>query len=345
MGKTIATALALASMITGHAWGQGETPTTRDGRAYVAIPETVRDSNIPAEVILAPTMDGLYTAIGLRKPPGEGPFPIVLFARGNGGGGMEYIRDMLQNASWTQEEFLRAGYAVAWLRYRTEVQQGYNNGGALERVGNQDQGVLNRSPLDHEDVVAAIEFVKTLPYVDSDRVGYMGMSHGGEMAFKIASEYNGLRAIIASEPANVEYLARRPDAARRELLTGAGALERMTAQAREDVDLAIARQRIGMLHTPIFVQGRDLDDLQGIFKLSYDLLRESGKETEWKTYLHDVHGFVYVHRNSGGRYEPDPVQREAVADSIAWFDRYLKEDAAARATGSGIEYSQPFYND
>jgi len=29
----------------------------------------------------------------------------------------------------------------------------------------------------------------------------MGMSHGGEMAFKIASEYHGVRAMIASEPA------------------------------------------------------------------------------------------------------------------------------------------------
>jgi dienelactone hydrolase len=312
---------------------------------YMSVTEPVPGSDTPVELMLIDTMDGLYTAIGLRKPPGDGPFPIVLFASGNGGGGMDYIRNMTQNASWTQEEFLRAGYAVAWLRYRTEVQQGYNIGGTLVRVGEQDRGVLNRSPLDHEDVIAAIEFVKTLPYIDSQRVGYMGMSHGGEMAFKIASEYFGLRTIIASEPANIEYLARAPSAGPPELLTGDGALEQMTQAARTSIDLPLARRRISMLHTPIFVQGRDLDDLQGYFKLSYDLLREAGKDAQWRTYVHDVHGFVYVRRDASGEYRPDPVQRQGVADSIEWFDRYMKDDTAARTTGSGIEYDQPFYND
>ena len=312
---------------------------------YLAVTENVPGSDIPVELMLVETKDGLYTAIGLRRPPGDGPFPIVLFASGNGGGGLEYIRNRTQNVSWTQEEFLRAGYAVAWLRYRTEVQQGYARGGLLERVSEQDRGALNRSPLDHEDVIAAIDFVKTLPYVDSQRVGYMGMSHGGEMGFKIASEYFGLRAIIASEPANIEYLARVPDAAPTELLTGDGALEQMTQAARASIDLPLARQRIGMLHTPIFVQGRDLDDLQGYFRLSYDLLREAGKDTQWQSYLHDVHGFVYVRRDASGEYRPDPVQRQGVADSIAWFDRYMKDDAAPRVTGGGVEFSQPFYND
>ena len=37
-----------------------------------------------------------------------------------------------------------------------------------------------------------------------------------------------------------------------------------------------------------------------------------------------MHGFVYVQRNAHGIYAPDPVQRQAVADSIAFFDDYLK---------------------
>ena len=36
---------------------------------------------------LVETHDGLYTAIGLRVPEGDGPFPIMLFASGNGGEG------------------------------------------------------------------------------------------------------------------------------------------------------------------------------------------------------------------------------------------------------------------
>jgi dienelactone hydrolase len=41
-----------------------------------------------------------------------------------------------------------------------------------------------------------VKYVKTLPYINPDRVGYLGLSHGGEMAFKIGSEYDGLRCMI-----------------------------------------------------------------------------------------------------------------------------------------------------
>ena len=49
-----------------------------------------------------------------------------------------------------------------------------------------------------------------------------------------------------------------------------------------------------------------------------------GKQARWATYEHDVHGFVYVTRNAAGAYAPDSVQRQAVAESIAFFDQYLK---------------------
>ena len=78
------------------------------------------------------------------------------------------------------------------------------------------------------------------------------------------------------------------------------------------------------ISTPIFVQGRNSDELQGIFRVCYDLLVELGKDARWATYEHDVHGFVYVRRNADGDYMPDAVQRQAVADSISYFDEYLK---------------------
>ena len=50
-----------------------------------------RDKEIdgkPVKLMYLETWDGLYTAVGLRVPEGIGPFPLVLFAYGNGGGGM-----------------------------------------------------------------------------------------------------------------------------------------------------------------------------------------------------------------------------------------------------------------
>ncbi|MCZ6517736.1 MAG: prolyl oligopeptidase family serine peptidase, partial [Gammaproteobacteria bacterium] len=171
----------------------------------VVITEPVASSNYPVHLAYVETIDGLYTPIGIRKPDGEGPFPVVLFASGNGGLGMAWVREATQNRSWTQEQFLEAGYAVAWTRYRAEVELAYANYGKLIEDQRQGRQLLNRGPLEYEDMISIIEYVKTLAYVDPDRVGYMGMSHGGEMAFKITSEYDGLKAAIASEPANHEF--------------------------------------------------------------------------------------------------------------------------------------------
>ena len=295
----------------------------------VVITEPVKDSPFPVQLIYVEMLDGVYAPIGLRLPSGNGPFPLVLFASGNGGGGMAVVRDFTQNRSWTQEQFLKAGYAVAWLRYRAEVDYAYDKIGKLIEDRRQNRQLLNRGPLEYEDVIAIVDYVKTLPAIDADRIGYMGMSHGGEMAFKIASEYHGVRAMVACEPAAHEFLRLKPDAtARINPATGLLDVEKMLmrepAKVRARITKDVARQRISTITTPIFVQGRNSDELQGIFRVCYDLLVELGKDTQWATYEHDVHGFVYARRNGEGAYDPDPVQVQAVKDSMAFFDKYLK---------------------
>jgi hypothetical protein len=77
------------------------------------------------------------------------------------------------------------------------------------------------------------------------------------------------------------------------------------------------------IDTPIFVQGRNGDNLQGIFRVCYDLLVELGKDAEWATYEHDGHGFVFPERNAAGTYDPDPTQIRAVADARAFLAKYV----------------------
>jgi len=296
------------------------------------ITEAVRDSEFPVRLLQVETIDGLYAPIGLRTPQGRGPFPLVLFAYGNGGGGVAVVRDFTQNRSWTQEQFLAAGYAVAWMRYRAEVDYVYDKIGKLIEDRRQNRQLLNRGPLEYEDVISIVRHVKTLPFIAPERIGYMGVSHGGEMAFKIASDYDGVRAMIASEPAAHEFLRLRPDAtARVNPATGLLDVERLLmrepAKVRGRITEDVARERIASIKTPIFVQGRNADELQGIFRVCYDLLVELGKEARWATYEHAEHGFVFVKRNGDGLYAPDAVQREAVKDSIGFFDACLKAGA------------------
>ena len=216
-----------------------------------------------------------------------------------------------QNRSWTQEHFLAAGYAVAWMRYRAEVDYAYDRIGKLIEDRRQRRQLLNRGPLEYEDVIAIVEYVKTLPGIDSDRIGYMGMSHGGEMAFKIASEYHGVRAMIASEPAAHEFLRLRPDAtAQVNPATGLLNVEKHADAGAGEGPRPHHRGRRASadrpITTPIFVQGRDSDELQGIFRVCYDLLVELGKEARWETYDHPVHGFVYVAAQRAGRLRSRP---------------------------------------
>ena len=295
---------------------------------HVVVTEPVRGSTFPVHLMYVETSDGAYAPAGLRKPHGDGPFPLVLCASGNGGGGMARVRRDTRTRSWTLERLLDAGYAVCWLRYRAEVDYAYDRIGKLVVDRRSGGMLLNRGPLDHEDVVAIAEELKRLPYIDPERVGYIGMSHGGEMALKIASEYHGFRAMVASEPAAHEFLRLRPGSGTVNPATGFLDAETMlmhdAADVRARVTEEVARERMRTIATPIFVQGRNGDNLQGIFRVCYDLLVELGKTTEWATYEHEEHGFIFPARDEAGRYEPDTTQVAAVNDAMRFLDTHLR---------------------
>lgn len=294
--------------------------------------EPVMGSDIPVEIRFVELLDGVYAPIGVRKPAGEGPFPTIVFAHMNGGYGLRWIRDWTQYGSGTLEAFLDAGYAVVWMRYRAEVDTPFTTELTVREFQGRDR--WNRGPLEYEDAIEIVEYVRELPDVDGDRVGWLGVSHGGEMLFKVASEYQGLRAGVASEPAAMDYLARQPPDPNASPEPQPETMEANTPEMqaaavdalRGQIDRQQAMARINAIEMPIFVAGRDRDHNQPTFRLSYELMEEAGKTVQWRSYDHDRHGFIFVQRNADGEYEPDPLQRAAVADAIAFFDRHMKSD-------------------
>ncbi len=296
---------------------------------HVVITEPVAGSDIPVHLMYVETWDGLYAPIGVRIPEGEGPFPTVLLASGNGGGGMAWVRDAVNNRGYIMERLLEAGYACAWLRYRSEVELGYHEGGPLVRDIRQGGDLFNRSPLEYEDEIAVIEYVKTLPWADPDRIGLIGMSHGGEMVLKITSEYDGAAAAVASEPAAHEFLALTPDDTvfvddDTELRNIEEMQMREVEKVRGRIDEATARARSEPIETPILVMGREDDHLQGIFLASYQLLAEMDKPVTWVSYDHPLHGYIYPLRGDDGTYDVDDVQRDAIGTAIEFLDRHLR---------------------
>jgi predicted esterase len=294
----------------------------------VAIVEKVAGSDIPLELKYLETWDGLYAPIGLRLPAGQGPHPLVLLASGNGGGGMAWIRNAVANRGYIMDRLLERGYACAWIRYRTEVELGYENGGRLVRDTRQGRDMFNRSPLEYEDEIAIVEQLRKDPRIDASRVGLIGMSHGGEMVLKITSEYQGIKAAVASEPAAHEFLALTPDeSAYVEPDTGMRNIEEMqmveAEKVRSRIDMKKAMERISTIDTPILVMGRDHDHLQGIFRVSYELLIEAGKQVEWISWDHDLHGYVFPLRGADGRYEVNQVAEAAIDGVLVYLDDHL----------------------
>jgi len=279
------------------------------------------------------TWDGLYAPMALRLPsghqPGDGPHPVVLLGLGNGGEAMAWLRHTLAERSYILDVLADAGYACAWLRYRTEVELGYNDGGAMVRDIRQGREMFNRAPLEYEDEIAAIDFVMRLPVIDGDRVGLVGVSHAGEMILKIASEYHGASVGVCCEPAAHEYLALTPDETA--FVNDETQLRNIEEMQMADLDKVwrridheVANQRIAGIETPLLIMGRDDDHLQGIFRTTYQLLADAGKDVEWVSYDHPLHGYIYPEKDASGQYQVDDMQRDAIARVVAYLDQHLK---------------------
>lgn len=291
--------------------------------------EELLGSDSPAQVLLAETLDGLYTPYALRVPAGPGPHPFVFVAYGNGGGGLAWLHDRVHRFRHVTDVLVEAGYACAWARYRTEVELGYETGGRLRVQGRQGMELMNRAPLEYEDEVAVLRHVAGHPSIDGERLFHLGVSHAGEMLFKLCSQYDGLlRAGVAAEPASHELLTLRlddePSVERVDGMRDIESLEmRSTELARARItDPAAVSDRLDGVDVPVLVLGRDQDELQGIFRLTYELLAEKRPDAEWRTWSHDVHGYIYPEAGDDGAAVVDDVQREALEVIVDFLDRH-----------------------
>ena len=301
-----------------------------DSRQFDQLIITENIDGHKTHLIYVETMDGLYSPMGLELPEGNGPFPVILLASGNGGEGMNWVMENSKNRRYTIDKFLEQGYACGWLRYRTEVELGYNEGGKLIRDGRQGREMFNRSPLEYEDEISIIEAIKKYQEIDENKIGLLGMSHAGEMILKLTSEYHGVCAAVASEPAAHEFLALNPDdSVTINPETQLRNIESMQMQSvnkvRERIDMQVALQRINSIRTPLFIMGRDQDELQGIFRLSYELLAEQNKDVVWQSYDHDLHGFIFPLLGEDGNYVTNEVQELAIEDALSFFGKHFAD--------------------
>lgn len=109
----------------------------------------------------------------LYKPDGEGPFPVVIYNHGSRDGRervsvpFQYVGKMLT----------RAGYVVL-----VPERRGYGKSDGLmwwQEVGGDQGRLITRLQAETDDVLAAIDYLRTVRFADTTRMGIMGWSFGG----------------------------------------------------------------------------------------------------------------------------------------------------------------------
>jgi dienelactone hydrolase len=292
---------------------------------YVIVSKPIKGSDIPADYTFVLTRDEIYVPIIVRKPKGDGPFPAITMGSGEGREGMHKVEDLAQRLSQMQDRMLARGYVVATVNYRNEVPYAYEQSKPPQNLPDSISGerrMLKSGPtLDHEDLIAIFGYLQSLPYVDKNGVGAMGVSHSGEMIMKASSEFT-FGAGVCIEPADHEFLT---------VNTGPSAPRKGTEIQYNDIEVARknankpeAMDRIRRINTPILIFGRETDHQQGIFKLTYEWMKEAGKDVQWQSFDHPTHGYVFIYNQPDGSYKPDDTQAKTFDIFMDYFDKHLK---------------------
>jgi dienelactone hydrolase len=135
----------------------------------------------------------------LYRPPGNGPFPLVIYNHGS----RENRERESRPFSYVGRILLQNGYAVLvperrgygrsdGLTYTEEMRQSIGRHGAAI----ESPGFVGRLQAESDDVLSALDYIRTLPFVDRSRLGIMGWSFGGIVTMFAVSRSGAFRAAV-----------------------------------------------------------------------------------------------------------------------------------------------------
>jgi dipeptidyl aminopeptidase/acylaminoacyl peptidase len=234
------------------------------------------------EEVTFASADGLEIPALLLRPRGaspERPAPVVVYPHG---GPTDASGD-----DWDGEAQYFADKGYAWLAVNFRGSTGY--GRDFERAEHGAWGVK-----DTEDCLAAADFLRTLDWVDGDRLAIYGGSYGSYMALTsvVADERNRFRCAVAKY-GDCDILTSWAQGDRE----GVQDLERMMdhpSRAREAYRAGSPFHRLADLEVPLLIAHGERDDRVSP-RQSEQLvaeLRRLGKTFEYVTYPTEAHGFL-----------------------------------------------------
>jgi dienelactone hydrolase len=189
--------MAVAVLLTFYSPAQAEPPSVRpEVLAPYVLDQTWREAvqSVPVVVKTADSREHKTTfQLSFARPPGDGPFPLVIFLHGR-----NEARDYpsrYRPIGIAQTYFLRRGFAVM-----SPTRVGY--GGLGTRIDPEsgygycsDASVEQQVLAVQTQLRAIIEHAKQQPWVDASRIVLAGQSVGGYTA--IAAAARGLDGVVA----------------------------------------------------------------------------------------------------------------------------------------------------
>ena len=122
---------------------------------------------------------GLAIPAYVRKPKGDGPFPVVVMLHG-GTYRKGASAGMGRSTRAPAAAFLQAGWAVYCTDYRPNEK-------------------ISIEPIETDDAVEALKAVRKLPFIDPGRVGLWGASHGANVASRVIARADLSGAILCAQ--------------------------------------------------------------------------------------------------------------------------------------------------
>lgn len=196
---------------------------------------TVAHNNVVFEKIVFDSFhNGKVPGLLALPSQGQGPFPTVLLLHGVTGNKKWWLDDDFTHGGEVSAALLEQGYAVLALdaQYHGEraVYNDYLDAGEMvfqKGWGVRYANMLTQSVVDYR---RAIDYLSTRNEIDSSRIGLLGYSMGGHMAFILGAVEERIKATVACVVPHMAQMPMAPAAFARDM----GADPLLMMMARKD---------------------------------------------------------------------------------------------------------------
>lgn len=272
----------------------------------------VSEDSCPLEPFAPVAPDGHRGQGILRKPPGSGPFPAVVWIHGGlQTRSLDALKDLALNQA-NPSRFLAAGYVVAVITYRS-----------------RDHDPQAKVSL--EDCLAAVDHLRRLSYVDPKSIVIYGCSGGGDLALEVAAATQ-VCAIVPEEPASVLltgiFNAKFPKKGERYTPLDAAPISENPKHYYTPEYQKLTLEKINRIRCPILIVQGDQHRINHFnAEVLIPALRSAGKTLEVITYAGEPHCFAFT-----GNQRPAAAFK-AFQDANTFYLRHLRTKPKPLDTG------------